>query len=717
MAFFCASRHTRLPYEPSLGAPCVALTRGALKTQCSSRNTPISPSLSRPNIPTPDTPLHQPTWGSLQHTYSSSGKAEPVPPSRSSTADSFRVYRHGNRLDAADNSWVESSATPYDTPLSYGGWLQARTLGAKIASIITDAEAEYQASTSQDSDSTTGAEYTSDLDSKKLRRKRRRFKVALHSSPFLRCIQTSVGISAGLCEPPGTPPPYPRINRANSLATSQVTRPVLRRPTASPVLPPIGSEPLMSPLDLKDLTFAHRLFPKLVLRLDPFLGEWMSPDYFEKIAPPPSTSAMLGQAKAELLRREDYTKYTDPGLQAGAAGAQGTSSSNTQAAASSGGESPLDTVPDMASALPGAAKPKAGYIAPMPHYAISNNMQIPEGYVAHARDACLTVDYQWDSSRAPQGWGEGGAYGEEWTAMHKRFRNGVQRLVEWYAGCDNPTDMDWRVAPPGTNGAANGHHRKKWAEEQQSGDDDEDDDEEEEESVVILVSHGAGCNALIGAITHQPALMDVGVASITLAVRKPTAEALRVGVECPPVHRLYDLKMTANSDHLRGVTTSSPSPTPRNHGLRGRAPSSAGVLAPFTYADAYRRTSAGASFGKNGPKAPSGLSVEASSSSSSSSAVAPATTNSSTAATAPPAPVRQTSFGLWSPVRREEEVDDDDDFFPDFDNKRFESPVDAPRDDFYGAGLVAQSSGLALPDFGTGQGEGPGGLWSGNKGD
>ncbi|MBE3048763.1 hypothetical protein IMZ48_40935, partial [Candidatus Bathyarchaeota archaeon] len=221
------------------------------------------------------------------------------------------VHRHGNRLDAADKTWATNSPTPYDTPLSYGGWLQARTLGAKIASIITDAEAEYQAS-GPDADS-TGAEYAPDAETKL--KKKRRFKVALHSSPFLRCIQTSAGISAGLCEPPGSPSPYLRQNRSNSVVASQASRPLARRSTASPVLPPVGSEPLMNPLDLEGLKFAHRLFPKLVLRLDPFLGEWLSPDYFETIAPPPSAAVLLDQAKAELLRREDYTKYADPGLQ------------------------------------------------------------------------------------------------------------------------------------------------------------------------------------------------------------------------------------------------------------------------------------------------------------------------------------------------------------------------------------------------------------------
>lgn len=437
----------------------------------------------------------------------------------------------------------------------------------------------------------------------------------------------------------------------------------------------------MNPLDLKDVKFAHRLFPKVVLRLDPFLGEWMSPDYFEKVVPPPSTSIMLDQAKAELLRREDYTKFADPGLQSNPEVQRG-----AQLWGGDGG-STFETVPDMASALPDSPKPvQTGYNAPTPHYAISNNMKIPEGYVAHARDACLSVDYQWDSSRPPQNWGEGGAYGEEWTAMHKRFRNGAQSLVDWYASCDNPTDMSWKMSPAGANGATNG---RKNAPEEEEG--------EEEESVVIIVSHGAGCNALIGAITHQPALMDVGVASITLAVRKSTYEERETMYDgeqarvSPAVHQLYDLKLTANTDHLRGVTSGSPTTgstvtNPRN---RGNTTSSMGhqpILGAFTYADSYRSASAG-SVGKRGSKGPSSLSM------------------------GPPA--RQGSLGLWSPTQREEE---DDDFFPDFDNKKFESPVEG---DMFGT-TEKDDVGLALPDFDTAQGEGTGtwgggssGLWKG----
>src|SRR5699024_3533421 len=48
---------------------------------------------------------------------------------------------------------------------------------------------------------------------------------------------------------------------------------------------------------------AHRS----LLRVDAFLGEWLCPDYFEHITPPPSSERLIAGAKAELLRRSINT--------------------------------------------------------------------------------------------------------------------------------------------------------------------------------------------------------------------------------------------------------------------------------------------------------------------------------------------------------------------------------------------------------------------------
>ncbi|MCJ1246667.1 hypothetical protein MMC30_003876 [Trapelia coarctata] len=188
------------------------------------------------------------------------------------------------------------------------------------------------------------------------------------------------------------------------------------------------------------------------------------------------------------------------------------------------------------------SSPKLGYIPPVPSYAISPSDPIPPGYVAHARDACVEVDYQWDSMRPPQDWGSGGEYGEEWSSMHRRFRKGLQEMISWYT--QHPDSRD------NTNGHTGPIHEFQI------------DDDDETDTVLVLVTHGAGCNALIGALTNQPVLLDVGMASLTMAVRKD--------VSSPPVNSLmpsmdtrrkssidvgisydYDVRLVASTDHLR----------------------------------------------------------------------------------------------------------------------------------------------------------------------
>jgi len=153
--------------------------------------------------------------------------------------------------------------------------------------------------------------------------------------------------------------------------------------------------------------------------------------------------------------------------------------------------------------------------------------------------------------RPPLDWGDGGTFPEEWTDMHKRFRRGLQHLVDWYASAKHPTQMVTKIASRGP--------REPWARPGTAAAPIEDDIETE--AIVILVSHGAGCNALIGAITHQPVLTDVAMASLTMAVRKPQKSALEEEDDMPvfrppgqtsiPVHEQYELKIFASSEHLR----------------------------------------------------------------------------------------------------------------------------------------------------------------------
>ena len=316
----------------------------------------------------------------------------------------------------------------------------------------------------------------------------------------------------------------------------------------------------------------HSQRARTLLRLDAFLGEWLSPDYFENITPPPGSKMMLASAKADLLRPEDPIETAIP-----AAVNQGNFPGGWKSKAAP--EEPLkpampglDSMSELRQALPklgranshsltGAKKgarslagrfeserqvQKSGYVPPTPAYAVSPAQAIPQGFVKHARDACVNIDYQWDSMRPPLDWGNGGEYGEEWSAMHRRFRKGLYEMVSWYRNhgiCQQSEESDME-----------GLHQSK---SQTEGSEDDTD------TVLILVTHGAGCNALVGALTNQPVLIDVGMASLTMAVRK-TVDYRRVPQPDSDLQRTrrkssmdsatsdeYDVKLIASMDHLR----------------------------------------------------------------------------------------------------------------------------------------------------------------------
>ncbi|OLN97588.1 hypothetical protein CCHL11_01009 [Colletotrichum chlorophyti] len=628
------------------------------------------------------------------------------------------VVRHGARLDAADKKWHLTSPTPYDPPLTYGGWQQSKALGIRIANILRQAEADLNTT------SNTSSGRSSSADSQK---KRRKFKVVLHSSPFLRCVQTSVAISAGLAQaPPLSTPSYPPSSPSVN-------------PSASPFILPASVAEEVDPLstDPNDVKSEppKKNIKKATLRLDAFLGEWLSPEYFELITPPPGSAMMLAGAKADLLRRENISSHDQIVDQVnvhhhansvGQAQSQLWNSPKFRAAPERSGSTDsnapsilgLDNVSNMAGALPRSradstassssqrvrfalpepGNPNDGYISPSPNYAISSSAKIPDGYVAHARDACLSVDYQWDSMRDPLDWGDGGKYGEEWTSMHQRFRKGVQKLVDWYTTAEHPAEMVTKTVRTSHN------------DDSECAIDDEDD--ENVESVVILVSHGAGCNALIGAITHQPVLLDVGMASLTMAVRKPGRESEPSGLDTPvsepdvdplsgakgviPVHHYYDLKMFANTDHLRQAPSAThnlsraPSTASNNSQNgpahpRGRVPTvSSYTPSPVTFNPesfafpGSRSNSANASLG----------SMRRTPHNSGSLPRTPAlnttgiTVGSGTTSFTKPSPTL--SVGLWSPITPKndtEEEEEEDDLFPDFDHRKKLAALSKPANE------------------------------------
>ena len=515
--------------------------------------------------------------------------------------------RHGTRLDAADKQWHLTSPTPYDPPLTYGGWRQCHTLGARIARILHKREAEagsylpggvlkHPSIVSLDGNDHDNVKYTTQGPQRAGQRKHR---VVFHTSPFLRCIQTSIAISAGLAEAQtfintesaANAKPQPQHTAHHMHSGSPHIRAMEGR--NSPQLTAISE-----PEEFEDRQFqssqAHvRHVSKPLLRTDAFLGEWLSPGYFEDITHPPDSVMMVAGAKASLLREKPHSAEMAAGSKKKSSvgnfpGGWNNATPDPDSATSDDTDGPLARLSGLNHTLPrlnrSSSHSIAGslahrssqmhqneletvqgidtgeYISPKPSYAISPMAPIPSGYVAHAKSACLDVDYQWDSMRPPHEWGDGGQYGEEWSSMHKRFRRGLQQMILWYG----QSDFDWPA-----NGTGEVDQLSKL---------DFDDEEDDTDLVLVLVTHSAGCNALMGALTNQPVLLDAGMASLTMAVRRPDADEIIPGSPEPlspgsrqrrssidfGISELYEVKFMASVDHLRGGTIT---PTHRSGSL------------------------------------------------------------------------------------------------------------------------------------------------------
>ncbi|KAI5845822.1 hypothetical protein DFP73DRAFT_624685 [Morchella snyderi] len=442
----------------------------------------------------------------------------------SSTPTHVFIVRHGARLDMADAQWQLTSPTPYDPPLTYGGWTQTRSLGSRIATLIAS-----KLNTPHPASTTTSRPSG----------RPRKIRIVIHSSPFLRCVQTSVSIASGIAQHH-----HQEVTNTHYVYADGE----------------LAVEP--APHDRSE----HQ-FVKPLLRLDAWLGEWLAEDYYTDITPPPPTPLLVGTAKADYIRPSS-------------------SSSHIQHHASS-----LYNMSSLATALPPAFT--GGFVAPTPTWATSPNGQIPRGHFSHAKEYA-EFDIGWDSTKL----GGGGEYKEEWTSMHKRFKNGWNRLLWYYATEDQhvaTSPTQWKrcaaaavnelvVSKPVPSRTPTPAPTKKEHPQQQApvngnptpplsdcGDDDNgdcDDDEADIETVLVLVTHGAGCNALIGAITHQPVLIDIGIASVTMAVRRDydSSHHHHHSHSAPPQPTdttppaKYSLQIVANNEHIR--TGATPNSTP-----------------------------------------------------------------------------------------------------------------------------------------------------------
>ena len=419
------------------------------------------------------------------------------------------------------------------------------------------------------------------------RGKRRKHKVVVHSSPFLRCVQTSIAISAGMAQYQGASKPTGNQSHTKP-HTMHSGSPHLHAmdDRSSSYLSAIPEPEHAGVTKRRNMSRGSQGRFRTLLRVDPFLGEWLSPEYFDKITPPPESKLMVASAKGELLRQADpidmihtsSRKASPHGLWTGGNAANNKSQSSDD-------DTPLNDFSTLSKNMPrigranshhigdppsqshlkvtsrverSPARESAAYVAPIPSYAVSPSQPIPQGYVAHARNGCVKVDSEWDSLRPPLEWGNGGEYGEEWSNMHKRFRHGLHEMIVWYRSHESSETFE-----PISDGFSQCQD-SQITEGTRSSDASDDDDVD---TVLVLVTHGAGCNALIGALTNQPVLIDVGMASLTMAVRK-SVDYKRVASpksEVPPTSPSrrrstlvdfghaddYEVKLVSSTEHLR----------------------------------------------------------------------------------------------------------------------------------------------------------------------
>lgn len=440
--------------------------------------------------------------------------------------------------------------------MTYGGWNQSKALGARIAGILHDRAIDPVG------DGQTNGHCNGTGPNGQFKKKQ---KVVIHSSPFLRCLQTSVAIGSGIAQ----------YSDASYLRKPKTADKGLKANSAS--IPELeADEYSVKPLG-DDAPEEGSI--KTVMRVDAFLGEWLTPDYFDHITPPPNSTMMVASAKSHLLRREQLEVFRPspaalgqfPGgwkpkvnRQVSAAVSSAiddsipeeenveyhhhrASSQSVTRRDSSRDHRGLNPLPPLPSRLRPTDK---NYVPPIPAYSIRPSDPIPRGYCVHARDACTDIDLHWDSMRNPQDWGDGGELGEEWSAMHKRFRNGLYKMNSWYK--EHLPEFHPEKEDPM---ALNHDDEHDYAHE--------DHDDEEYELVLLIVTHAAGCNALMGALTNQPVLMDFGLTSLSMAVRKqvaPPQESQHNGTS-PLVRRRssvdfglaeeYEVKVMASANHLR----------------------------------------------------------------------------------------------------------------------------------------------------------------------
>lgn len=131
--------------------------------------------------------------------------------------------------------------------------------------------------------------------------------------------------------------------------------------------------------------------------------------------------------------------------------------------------------------------------------------------------------------------------------MHERVHAGFKRMVDWY--------------PEHSSSASNPSHYSQSTHDIQA--------QPESQTVLVIVTHGADCNALISSLSGHSAFLDIGTASLTMAVRRDrgfdrpssTSDGASDSSSRPrkdgSAAQEYFLQLMASTDHLRpGVNPS-----------------------------------------------------------------------------------------------------------------------------------------------------------------
>ena len=453
------------------------------------------------------------------------------------------LFRHGARLDKTDVGWSLNSPTPYDSPLTHHGWNQSEALGMRIGSVLHHFEHQTSRIDSPIQEATSFHDHTSGRSYRA--RDKKKLNVVMHSSPYLRCTQTAIAVSAGIARARA------KLTHIDSGQDDHASTLLVQQP-----------DTVHKNASQEHVSSRHGSC-KIKLRLDAFLGEWLTPDYFQPMYSAPNATHLVATAKTDLLQgpgenednrheslsslpiwgnvrsklvekdeaRDGRQSVTAKGFSKQSVQEQRTESHRIMRDAYSRRDMKLATVFNEDFDLC-----RAKDVTLHSTDKLFQAEPVPRRVIEQAKNAYIEIDSQWDSTIDPLSWGNGGELGEEWSEMHARFTTGIHSMLKWYANGETQNSNIQATNP------AFGEVYKL-------------------ETVLIIVTHGAGCNALIGALTNQPILVDVDTSSLTMFVRKYGAGSnasdcfLRSMTELPTCGygflEFYDLKSLAETEHLQ----------------------------------------------------------------------------------------------------------------------------------------------------------------------